>query len=219
MPKSPVIKSLARFKARLDGESDNLKKLSLLQVKTGTRLTPLPKTVKEKFAESAYLLVFAAWESFLEDTFLAYMCSGQTVRGYHPECFVKCKDAEHAKKLLRGDRRFVRWTFPSETKERAGLWFKGGEPYDSALGVVSNQLDSMRLVRNGIAHDSSDAREGFRGAVRAILGYVPRRLTPGSWLLMPCPSGFHASALAVPAPSFFDVAVEILKTTAEQIER
>lgn len=219
MPRSPVIKSLAWFKARLDGESNKLKQLDLLQVKQGKRLSPLPKTVKEKFAESSFLLVFSSWESFLEDTFLAYMCSGQTATGYHPESFVKCKDFEHAKNLLKADRRFIRWTLPSETKERAGLWFKTGEPYESALAAVSTQLELMRHIRNGIAHDSSDAKDKFRTAVRHILGFVPRRITPGSLLLMACPGGFHPSAAAVPPRSFFEVSVEVLKVTAAQIER
>jgi hypothetical protein len=218
MPKSPVVKSLARFEARLDGESKKLRQLNVLQVRNGNRLTPLPKTVKEKFAESAFLLIFSSWESFLEDTFIAYMCSGQTSNGYHPESYVKCRDVDHAKELLRVGRRFIRWTFPAETKDRAGLWFKTGEPYESALTAVSTQLDLLRRVRNGIAHDSSSAKEEFRTAVRQILGFVPRRVSPGSLLLMPCPTGFYASSL-MPAPSFFEVSVEVLKVTAGQIER
>ena len=61
------------------------------------------------------------------------MCGGQTETGYHPESFVRCKDVEYAKTLLRAERRFVRWNLPSETQERASLWFKGGEPYEGSL--------------------------------------------------------------------------------------
>jgi hypothetical protein len=219
MPRSPVVKSLAKFIARLDGEGRKLKQLDVVQIRLGARFVPLQKTMKEKFAEASFLLVFSSWEAFLKDTFLAFMCGGQTATGYHPESFVRCKDLEHAKKLLRHGRRFVSWTVPSDTQERAILWFKGGEPFDSSLSAMSTQLDVMRRIRNGIAHESTDAKEKFRSAVRQLLGFVPRRVTPGSILLTPCPPNFHPSVVAAPPQLIIEVFVELLKATAEQIER
>ena len=142
-------------------------------------------TMKEhaSIAELAYLKVFLAWERFLEQSFLYYMC-GHKEPKIKCHCFVVAPNLDHASVLVYPEgRHYAEWGNPVRVRDRAKRFFKEGEPYWSALGAAFDKLEEMRKIRNCIAHPSKYAREQFEKVVRASLGHVPKRISPGDFLL------------------------------------
>jgi hypothetical protein len=132
--------------------------------------------------ELSFLRIFATWEDFLEETFIRYMCRGKTASAYCPKCYATPTSMEHALAILKGSRPFASWTSPSEIRERAKLFFKGGEPYENAVASAARELEEMRQIRNSVAHRSGSAWDQFQDMARKNLGYRPRGLSPGSFL-------------------------------------
>ncbi len=52
--------------------------------------------------------VHAAWESFLEDCFLAYMLGAQTDVGFAPKRYIQPRDEQHALDIILAGREFFR---------------------------------------------------------------------------------------------------------------
>lgn len=129
--------------------------------------------------ELAFLRIFLAWEDFLEQSFVRYMCGGMTASGFRPQLYVHPPSLEHAHDILRGQRPFVEWSNGGDVLQRARLFFKNGYPYDPAIAGALEELDDMRILRNGIAHRSTTAIKAFEDLARKLLGHRPRGLVPG----------------------------------------
>src|SRR5690242_19886680 len=61
--------------------------------------------------EAAYLLVFAAWENFLEETLLRFLCGYKNSAGVHQRLGTMrhCPNLTAAKGVLFGARTFLLW--------------------------------------------------------------------------------------------------------------
>lgn len=129
--------------------------------------------------ELAFLRIFLAWEDFLEQSFVRYMCGGMTASGYRPQLYVNPVSLDHAYDILRGQRAFVEWSNGGDVLQRARLFFRNGRPYHPAIAGALQELDEMRILRNGIAHRSAAAIRHFEDLARKLLGYRPRGVTPG----------------------------------------
>lgn len=84
-------------------------------------------------AELVFLKIFISWESFLEQTFIRFMCGGVTSSGYCPDRYVKPKKLDHAMNILLQNREYLDWTRWNEVKIWAQNFFKNGEPYKPAI--------------------------------------------------------------------------------------
>lgn len=137
----------------------------------------------EEIVGLTLLKLMANWESFLEEGFLRYLCGAHCRSGYVPTLInPPSRTLADARAAIYGARDYVSWA-PNSTRMRAAGKFAGGDPYDSALGSIAATLTEMTAVRNRIAHFSEYAMEEFRQVVRQRLGFVPRGVTPGSFLL------------------------------------
>lgn len=58
----------------------------------------------------------------------------------------------------------------------------------SAINSSRNSLIEINDIRNRFAHRSKFAQVKFQQVVRNALGYVPRGINPGRFLLTPDPS-------------------------------
>jgi hypothetical protein len=131
----------------------------------------------------AFLGMFLAWEDFLEESFIRYMCGAVTGTHYCPKVYVSPTNLDHALKFfIVKPRDYVEWSSGQQVIERAEMVFRDGEPYKSAIRPLLTDLDDMRQIRNSIAHRSGTSWRRFEALVRRILGSRPRRLTPGLFL-------------------------------------
>jgi hypothetical protein len=158
--------------------------------------------------ELAFLQIFLAWEDFLEESFVRYMCGGKAASGYRPNLYVSPSCLDHAYDILRGQKAFIEWSNAGEVLRRARLFFRDGEPYDPAIAGALQEFEEMRILRNGIAHHSATANGQFENLARALLGYRPRGLVPGLLL---------ASVHSASGQTFLRRYSDIVKTVAAQI--
>jgi hypothetical protein len=139
----------------------------------------------EELAGLALLRINLAWESLLEDTFVRYMCGAVSPSGYKPILLgARRRSIGSATALVLGGSRYVSWS-RAATVQRASVHFDSGDPYATALAGARATLEDMATVRNRIAHASDYAAAEFAAVVRRRVGYVPRGMTTGRFLLTP----------------------------------
>ena len=131
----------------------------------------------------AFLDMFLAWEDFLEESFIRYMCGAVTKTRYRPKVYVAPVSLDHALRFfIVKPRDYVEWSSGQQVIERAEMVFHDGEPYKSSIRPLLTDLDDMRQIRNAIAHHSGASLRKFETVVRRLLGSRPRGLNPGLFL-------------------------------------
>ena len=150
----------------------------------------------EDLAALALLKIQLAWEGFVEDTFLRYLCGARSASGFQPTLLqARQRSVNNALQSLLAPRQdFLNWSVWN-TENRATTHFDNGDPYVPAIAYVRGTLVEMATVRNRIAHASDYSANEFRGVVRARLGHVPRGMTPGRFLLREVPGPGGAAAI------------------------
>lgn len=137
----------------------------------------------ERLAALALLEMHLAWEEFVETAFVRYICGARTASAFVPLLLQpRQPNIRLAMVHLLGGQKYLRWT-PNDIIARAGRFFVTGAPFDQAIRSARVQLDDMCTVRNAFAHRSGHAQSEFRQLVRREMGYNPRGMTPGRFLL------------------------------------
>jgi len=166
---------------------------------------------KELFASIALLKMHMSWEDFLENVFVRYLCGGQTASGYSPILLqVPFSVITTAYSTLLGRNNYINWS-PHNVISQASRFFDLGEPFSSAIAASRNKLNEINIVRNRFAHRSDFATNEFEKVIRNTLGYIPRGINSGRWLMMIDPSN--------PGLMFLDGYASILRVTARSIVR
>ena len=139
---------------------------------------------REEIVTLAFLKLGLAWETFLEESFLKYLCGAPSVTGTNPNLIGgPFQSLTAAKAAVFGGQAYVSWA-RQPTIQRANVYFQGGGPYANTINGIASELRSFTDIRNRIAHRSDSARTKFRNEVTQRLGYVPRGTTPGRYLRM-----------------------------------
>ena len=169
----------------------------------------IPRIQLEIIVEMAFLRIFVAWESFLEESFIRYAVGAASPSGYAPNALIHPQNIGHALELVLSRRDYVTWNSASEVTGRSALYFEGGEPYRSALEPASIELDEMNTIRNRITHKSMHSKSQFNAFVRRKFGHGVRGMTPGRYLL--------TSPLSPPPDTFLDYYIEVIKIASTMI--
>lgn len=141
----------------------------------------------EEFSSLALLKITLAWENFLEDCFLRYLCGVPSLSGTtHQLLVTKCNSIGAAESVLSGGRSYLDWR-QRDVISRANRLFAGGGPFLQPIQGSSRLLSDLATLRNRIAHRSNFSRLNFVSVVRSELGYVPPGITPGRLLLTVTP--------------------------------
>lgn len=178
-----VDSKLTEFNARLDDSLLLATDAANFHEIRGGHLRPIRHSRIYQINEMAFLRMFLAWEDFLEESFIRYMCGAVTRTRYCPKVYVSPMNLDHALKFfIVKPRNYVEWLSGQQVIERAEMVFRDGEPYKSAIRPLLTDLDDMRQIRNSIAHRSGTSWKRFETLVRRILGSRPHRLTPGLFL-------------------------------------
>jgi hypothetical protein len=143
---------------------------------------------REIFAAIALLRMHLAWENYIEDTFVRYMCGSTTTTGYSPTLITpQCRNTKEAVRKILGGSSYLIWS-PKNIEVRARQYFDNGEPFVSAIGGARNTLDEINTIRNRFAHRSGYSALRFESVVQTLLGVLPRGINPGRLLLMQDPA-------------------------------
>jgi hypothetical protein len=169
----------------------------------------IPRIQLEMVAEMAFLRIFVAWESFLEESFIRYAVGATSPSGYTPSVLSRSQNISHALELVSLGRDYAHWNSASEVIRRAALYFQDGEPYRSALELASMELDEMNTIRNRITHKSAHSKRQFNAFIRRKFGHGIRGMTPGRFLLTSLPNP--------PPHTFLDYHIEVIRIASSMI--
>jgi len=169
----------------------------------------IPRIQLEIIVEMAFLRIFVAWESFLEESFIRYAVGAASPSGYTLNALIHPQNIGHALELVLSGRDYVPWNSASEVTRRSALYFQDGEPYRSALETAATELDEMNTIRNRITHKSINSKSNFNAFIRRKFGHGVRGMTPGRFLLT-LPS-------SPPPNTFLDYYIEVIRVASNMI--
>ena len=169
----------------------------------------IPRIQLEIIVEMAFLRIFVAWESFLEESFIRYAVGAASPSGYTSNALIHPQNIGHALELVLSGRDYVPWNSASEVTRRSALYFQDGEPYRSALETAATELDEMNTIRNRITHKSINSKSNFNAFIRRKFGHGVRGMTPGRFLLT-LPS-------SPPPNTFLDYYIEVIRIASNMI--
>ena len=138
---------------------------------------------RDFIVEWSFVKVHAAWESFLESCFIAYMLGVQTASGFAPPRYVFPNDEQHALNIIRGNREYFPWTAPAAVRKQSILYFEDGQPFRQILDSTTIELQEINTLRNAVVHRSQVATERFQSLVRDKLLTAPPDISPARFLL------------------------------------
>lgn len=214
-----VSPKLARIKSRFERirgvQEAFIVSLPDMYKRMNNRSVPISRAQQERLCEMAFAILFTAWEQFLEAAFETCVVDAP-LASFKSRHRVLVVDLDTAHDLIRGSRRYVEWADPSLVRERAKVFFKNGEPFESALSAVSDDLAKMRTIRNRCVHFSQHAAEQYKTMLRQVFG-SGRRLSPGGLLVSNPPQGLSSASGAQTYSTVFQLYGGILSTASTQI--
>jgi len=152
----PLIDALTTFRGAV-AEANSFITLAFKQDTSGNYI--LSANQQDFLTDSAYLRVFIAWETFLENTFVRYMLGEHSILGNIVTSYVRPLDDQHANRLLIGTQKFVDWSDPQTVKKLCNLYFSPGNPIDTFVSSMASDLSDLKTIRNAAAHLSSTTRK------------------------------------------------------------
>jgi hypothetical protein len=130
-----------------------------------------------RVVELAFLGLVAAWDEFLEQSFVRYLAGAKSSDGSSPSLRLgKAHDIAHAYHIISGDPAFdptKNYSRFSDTRwviDLSKIYFERGSPYATALHPNHQVLQHATRLRNRVAHNSTKSREDFKRTARALLG-------------------------------------------------
>ena len=166
----------------------------------------------------AFLISFASWEEFIQNSFLRFMRGASTINGTAINRIQiplphNLAEAHHQLLDYTGRQRvgWISWTYPGKILQIANHYFLSGAPYDQPIISAALDIDRFRIIRHHIAHRSNGTKSAFINVLSAIRIYN-NRYTVGKLLRTVPP--VHANAGVT---NYFNYMQNILTTTARNI--
>jgi len=163
----------------------------------------------------AFTILFTAWEQFLESAF-EHCVVDAPLASFKSRHRVLVTDRDTAHDLIRGGRNYVDWSELSVVRERARVFFKNGEPFESSLSAVSDDVRKMKIIRNLCVHQSQHAEGQYQKMIREVFG-SGKQISPGRLLFNSPPIGLTSASNAQSYGTVFQLYGAILVTAASQI--
>lgn len=138
--------------------------------------------------DSAFLRIFIAWEGFLEQVFVAYLCGHPSSAGKTAVRYAAPTSDQHARDILVGTQRYVDWSNPQIVCNLAKLYLGSGEPVHPVLSSIQTDLFDLRTVRNAAAHLTSTTGKSLDALASRRLSRVCTNITVSDFILSPDPS-------------------------------
>jgi hypothetical protein len=133
--------------------------------------------VAYKVVGLAFLSIVAAWEEYLENSFLRYMAGAKSESSYSPKLRIgKCKNTTHSIQALTGAinsneaTKIMRWSDYSWALTKAEIYFNKAEPYSKIPSLYQERIRDAQIIRNRIAHSSLKARNQFKKMANINIG-------------------------------------------------
>ncbi len=171
----------------------------------------IARNLREFICESAFLRIFIAWETFIENCFVDYLLNEPSILNNRPAKWANPISYEHAQKIIVGNQRFMDWSNPEAIRNISKIFFHQGYVFNTSLSAINNDLMDLKTIRNSAAHMSSTTASKLDGLSTRILNIPCNNYTTYKLLFSPDPR--HA----VPNQTVLDRYLQLLDVAAEQI--
>ncbi|HYK04563.1 MAG TPA: hypothetical protein VE974_22615 [Thermoanaerobaculia bacterium] len=156
----------------------------------GIATNPLHPSQARRIVALAFLALVAAWEEFVEASFVRYLAGGHSTLRRRPQLkFGPASRLDDAYAVIAGRPNFdpvrhhLNWGV-EDTINRALIFFGSGDPFQRPLTVRKQALQDAAIIRNRVAHSSQKARAAFSVVARRLRGgKLPRAYSVGDLLL------------------------------------
>ena len=129
----------------------------------------IESSLREFISESAFLKIFIAWETFLENCFVDYLMGLPSIQNKRPAKWANPVDKAHAQQLLVGTQNYVDWANPEITRRLSKIYFHEGYVFQSQLAIINQELLDLKTIRNSAAHLSSSTSSKLDGLSSRLL--------------------------------------------------
>lgn len=128
----------------------------------------------EAMYELAYLRIFAAWEVFLEESFLRLMCGFEGAGHTHSTKTPAPRSINDARMAVLAGRRFKPWHDPAVVIDRTALFFSPvpgvDVPHASIISSALVLIKDFSEIRHHIAHLTDDTCKQYHAATMRLCG-------------------------------------------------
>jgi hypothetical protein len=135
----------------------------------------------EALYELAYLRIFVAWESFLEESFLRVLCGFATPGSGHTLRNRPYRRLDDARGAVLGTYDYVSWWSPNKVRDRSRKFVTNG-PHELVIASSGSRLEWFKNVRHRVAHAGEFARRQFDSATTGLVGRRYRGADAGRFL-------------------------------------
>lgn len=181
----PIAAALTAFRAEVTTCQGFVSK-AFTQNTAGTYLLTSPE--RSFVVDSAFLKIFIAWESFLEEVFVRYLLGQPSTTGKLAVRHATPSSDQHAREILIGTQKYVDWSNPEIVRRLARLYFSNGEPIEAVLGSIQNDLFDLKTVRNAAAHLTSTTGKSLDALASRRLGRVCTNIAVSDFVLSANPA-------------------------------
>lgn len=133
--------------------------------------------------EAAFLQMHSAWEIFLEESLLNFLCGQQPLNGTSITPAFTVADLEVARKILYQEKPYTEWTNVDNIQKRLDIFLGDQNVFTSSLLPFITHLKDITKIRNAIAHTSITARKQFNNLVQGRIGGRPAITRPADFLI------------------------------------
>lgn len=129
----------------------------------------------------AFISYYSFYENSIEDLFLG-LVTGRVSRT-STSTLVHISSDVVARRVVFGGRKYADWLpYNAHTMPRADAFFSGGRPFSQLPKADRNSLDSLAILRNAAAHESTHSLRQFRRSFTDGHPIPPTQLRPAGYL-------------------------------------
>lgn len=170
----------------------------------------MPPLDREQITVAAFLNLFVAWETFLEDVISKLLCGASTISGLLPSKFASPLGPSEAKSMLIGTQRFFDYGNHDNVRKIARMYFDNGVPLEPHLGSIHQDLADMRTMRNASAHLSSTTQAALESLAQRILSVPSPGVRLYSLLMAPDPRSVVGNTVFAECQSKLEAAASLI---------
>lgn len=166
--------------------------------------------LRKFISESAFLKIFIAWETFLENSFIDYLMGEPSILNNRPARWATPISREHANQLLIGTQKYVDWANPEITRKLSKIYFHEGYVFNTQLSAVNTELLDLKTIRNSAAHLSSSTSAKLDSLSSRLLNRQCNNYTAYKLLFSPDPNSTTGGTILSNYLVVLDISAEII---------
>lgn len=135
-----------------------------------TGMPLLPPLDQRQITVAAFLNLFVAWETYLEEAFAAILLGNPTLSGSLPVKYASATSADHARKIVVGAQRYFDYGNHEHFRKLVGALLDSGYPFEPHIGSIVSDLQDLRTMRNSAAHVTTSTQGALEALATRLFG-------------------------------------------------